>query len=92
MTTISIHPQIRADRDRFSTERHRHLTVVEAPLPLATGRADLPPQTGWRLRCLNCKLEGTHVFATSYEAKAMADELRVEPDPTCWHDQHARSL
>lgn len=90
MTTISVHPEVRADIERFSAERHRHLVVLEAPLRPVTGQASLGiAMTGWKLWCLNCDLEGQYVFTTTYEAKALADSLRSDDEPQCRHDQHA---
>lgn len=85
MPTLSIHPVIRADFERFSAEHHRHLTVLEAPLQLQTGA---PMATGWKLWCLNCHLAGEYVFSTVYEAKTAADSLRSEAEPQCQHGQH----
>lgn len=85
MATISIHPIVQADLDRFSAEHHRHLTVLEAPRPVITGSNVF--LTGWKLWCLNCGLQGEYVFDTVYEAKSIADNLRSEDEPQCRHDQ-----
>lgn len=60
-----------ADLERLSQVNHRNMTVVAAP-------------GGWRLRCLNCKIEGRRLYQDRAEAMNISIRLALAEElPEC---------